>query len=690
MKISIAKCTGLPFLITGFFFSNNIFAQDSSDIKSLGEVVVTGQYHPQSLKNSVYQIRVIGSEKIKQSGAVNVQQVLNTELGFRFSNDNSLGIADVQLNGMSGRNVKILLDGVPLLDRFDQRVSLSQVDINTIDRIEVVEGPLSVSYGSDAMAGVINLITKKSVSNNLSISARAQEETAGDEYYPFSYEGVHTQNLNIGYGENNWNFSAGGSHIDFDGFGGDAYERGKTWLPKEQWLGNGKVGYRNNNFNIYYRLDAVKEIIKDRNTINIDLDAPFARATDQKYRTDKFMHQLQGGYRFNTNLELTSMLAYTDYKRSTETVNKDFVAHTSILGTDAGQQDVSKMNSFAFKNTLQYVISQKFSMQPGIDINHEKASGARITGEPSIDDYAFFTSAEYKPTAKINIRPGIRFEHNSKYDAPGAIPSINTKFVLSKTLDLRAAYGYGFRAPVLRELFFVFKDANHDLVGNPNLKAETSNSYNISLTWTAPGAKQIKFSSVLGGFYNAFRDQIELLQIGTTSQYTYFNITRTNTTGISLENRVGYKNLEASVGFNYIGYEEKYDDNIYKSDNKNVLWTPEINTNLVYKLPKLKTSVGLFYKFTGKKPAFSYETIGTQSGYYLTKTGSYNLADLTVTTAVHKYFSVSAGIKNIFDVTDVKSNTLVSSASAHSTSGAQSLGYGRSYFLGANFQWHKK
>jgi outer membrane receptor for ferrienterochelin and colicins len=140
--------------------SHSVFAQLDT-LKTLGEVVITGQYKPQSVKNSVYQVRVINSERIRQSGATEIKQVLANQLGFRFSNDNTIGTTDVQLMGMSGRNVKILLDGVPMVDRGDTRESLNQVDVNTIERIEIVEGPMSVSYGSDALAGVINIITKK-------------------------------------------------------------------------------------------------------------------------------------------------------------------------------------------------------------------------------------------------------------------------------------------------------------------------------------------------------------------------------------------------------------------------------------------------------------------------------------------------------------------------------------------------
>src|SRR5690242_6234505 len=82
--------------------------EDSARTKELAEAIVTGQYKPQSVRNSVYNVRVIGRQRIELIGANNVQQVLTSQLGFRFSNDNTLGVSDISLMGMSGRNVKIL------------------------------------------------------------------------------------------------------------------------------------------------------------------------------------------------------------------------------------------------------------------------------------------------------------------------------------------------------------------------------------------------------------------------------------------------------------------------------------------------------------------------------------------------------------------------------------------------------
>ncbi|MEO6313325.1 MAG: TonB-dependent receptor [Chitinophagaceae bacterium] len=669
-------------------FANTAVAQDSSHTKALEEVVVTGQYKPQSLKNSVYQVRVINAQRIILSGATNIQQVLSYQLGFRFSTDNTIGTSNVELLGMSGRNVKILLDGVPMPDRGDTRESLNQVDINTIERIEIVEGPMSVSYGSDALAGVINIITKKNSPAALSISARAQEETAGSEYYPFSYLGSHLQSLQVSSTKKHWNLAAGGTHNQFNGFGGDAYGRGKSWRPKEQWLGNARLGYSNEKINFYYRMDGLHEEIADRETINM---ANY-RAIDKYYTSKRFMHQLQNQWHVSNKANLNSIFSYTDYSRRTSTYRQDFLAGTKEPTTGAGEQDLSKLNSVVFRNTLFYQFSEKISLQPGIDINYEKASGARISGSPSIADYALFVSAEIAATDKIKIRPGVRFIKNSVYDAPPAIPSINTKFTLGKTLDFRAAYAYGFRSPALRELYFSFHDANHDINGNVDLKAEHSNSFNASFNWAPVKKDHLRFSSVLGFFYNIFNNQIDLasITVNGTILYTYFNVLRSKSTGATFENSITWKNFAGSVGFSYMGlYNGLYDDTHYlKDDNRNFLWTPEINTNLVYTLKKLKTRLGLFYKYSGQKPSFAFGTNGSnQDIVYAAKTSAYNLADFTATTTVSKLITVTGGVKNIFDVTSVN-NTAVSTG-VHNANGPLSLNYGRSYFLGLTLQWNK-
>lgn len=652
----------------------------------LNEVVVTGQYEPQSLKKSVYNVRVIDSERIRLRAAVNVVGVLNNELGFRFSNDLTLGTTDVQLMGMSGRNVKILLDGLPMVDRGDTRESLNQIDVNSIERIEIVEGPMSVSYGSDALAGVVNIITKKPGAERVSITARVQEETANQDYNFLNNQGVHIQNMGATWQQKGWNASAGITNNTFGGWQGQSIGRTKDWLPKDQLFGHGKFGYRTDNITIYYRLDALKENLLSEGGENVNTRL----ARDQKYITYRYVHQLQSDWKISDRLQLNVQASYTDYQRRTQTTILDVTTGRRTLSLGEGEQDVSKFSSQTYRATASYRISSAVSLQPGIDINLDGASGARILGSPTINDLAFFVSSVLNPTASISIRPGLRFIKNSVYDAPPVIPSLNTKFALTKNLDFRLAYARGFRSPALRELYFNFFDASHSLRGNPNLKAENSNSYNGSLVWQG----NARFKSTLGFFYNVFNN---LISYGTDPSdpriQMNINIDKFKTTGMTLENVFSWKDLSATVGFSYIGRYNNLltspDTTKYANQVPSFMWSPEVNTNFTYALRKIDTKLSLFYKYSGKRPTY-LATVNSegQVSATLTEIAPFHWADFTVTKGLGKYLTLTTGVKNLFNITRL-ANTSTDTGGAHSSGGPSPVSYGRSYFLGLTFQWYK-
>lgn len=137
-------------------------------------------------------------------------------------------------------------------------------------------------------------------------------------------------------------------------------------------VGNGKIGSVNDHLNIYYRLDGLKENIVVRNPINFNN----YKAIDQEYITDRFIYQVQSEYHIYDKIQVSGFGAFTDYQRETRTTRRNFEANT-IEPNQQGEQDVSKLKSLAFKATMQYQLSSKISFQPGVDINHEKASGAQ-------------------------------------------------------------------------------------------------------------------------------------------------------------------------------------------------------------------------------------------------------------------------------------------------------------------------
>jgi len=645
----------------------------------LKEVVVTGQYEPQSLRNSVYRIRTINQEQILARASTNVENILNTELGIRFSNDMALGESGIELMGMGGRNVKVLLDGLPLVDRGDLNQSLSQIDANTIERVEIVEGPMAVSYGTDALAGVINIITKKGGGDGLSLSARLQEESAAKKYDFLDHNGIHNANFNAFWQNKGWNIGASLSRNNFGGYQGNGDIK---WMPKKQWFGSGSLGYTGNNWDVYYRLDKNDEDILNMGVLNTNT----YRQSQVNYVTDRWTHQLQGTYQVNQQLSLNLAGSFQDYSRNTRSVIHDYRNNTTEQSTSVGAQDTSTFLTTVIRTTAQYTVSDRIALQPGVEFRSDKSTGRRIDGEPRINDYAFFISSEMKLMEALLIRPGFRFIHNSVYDAPPVIPSLNTKWQLSDQLDLRASYGRGFRSPALRELYFVFFDSNHSIQGNQLLKAEHSDSYQASVHWVGITQQAFRWQSAVNTFYSDFRNQITLgIDPNNAQIYTYLNVDKFRTAGGTWENTLGYKNLLTKVGFSYIGRYNELAGEV--GDVPSMRWSPEVNATINYNVPKWKAGVNLYYKFNGKRTGFTAvsETDGNITDVNRYEIQEFNMADLTLNKQLINGLVLSAGVRNLFNVTDLR-NTSLGEGGAHNTgAGPIPISYGRSYFMGLKY-----
>jgi len=108
----------------------------------------------------VLKVKVIDIKRINSQGAYNLPSLLANELNVRINYDPMLGNS-ISLQGISGQNIKVMIDGVPVIGREGGNIDLTQINLSSVERIEMVEGPMGVNYGSDAMGGVINIITKK-------------------------------------------------------------------------------------------------------------------------------------------------------------------------------------------------------------------------------------------------------------------------------------------------------------------------------------------------------------------------------------------------------------------------------------------------------------------------------------------------------------------------------------------------
>ena len=156
---------------------------------SLNEVVVTGVSRPTRPQDALANYKVISAATIQSQGAVTLNEVLSNQLNINMSNDGVLG-AQVRMQGLGGDKVKTLIDGVSLNGREGGNIDMGQINLYNVERVEIVQGPMSIMYGSDALGGVINVIEKQ---NKKSWQLQATAH----------YESIGRYNVNFG-GSRNW------------------------------------------------------------------------------------------------------------------------------------------------------------------------------------------------------------------------------------------------------------------------------------------------------------------------------------------------------------------------------------------------------------------------------------------------------------------------------------------------------
>lgn len=651
------------------------------DQVTLNAMVVTGQYSANNPEKAVQKVTIVSEEKIKKMAAVNLRDALTNEMNVRLTRDNVLGTG-VSIQGMSGENVKVLIDGVPVVGRLNGNIDLSQINMNDVERIEIVEGPMSVNYGTNALAGVINVITKKPGREQINFSANSYYESIGRYNVDAG--------LSLAHKKGALSFSGGRNY--FDGWSeGDAHftsperiadsNRFQQWKPKEQYFL--RAGYEHSydaKSSLRYSLNYFDEKITNR---GYPLPPYGETAFDDYYYTTRFDNSLNWDHYFGKNHRATTILAYNQFERISNTWFKDLTTLEETLTENPGDQDTANTDQWVLRTSFASLKdSVKVNYEVGTDFNVETGTGARIEGgTQQIGDYAGYGSLEYRPYRNTVIRPGLRYAYNTRYDAP-ATPSLNIRQKVGHYI-VRASYARGFRAPSIKELYFDFVDINHNIVGNQDLKAEHSHHIGLSGNFTKLIDNYL-LKVELSAFYNQMENMITLAQIDNV-QYSYVNIGEYSTHGIQLNSNIAYNHLKFGIGASYIGRYNQLSD---EHDIDPYSYTPEIQSQFNYDFPRPQMYVAFFYKYTGKLPGFGLTTDGDVIPTFIE---SYHTGDLSVGKYFwKKRFQLVVGSKNIFDVKNVASGTV---GGAHSGAGGTSaVATGRLYFmkLTLNLQHERK
>ncbi|WP_236978841.1 TonB-dependent receptor plug domain-containing protein [Membranihabitans maritimus] len=652
----------------------------------IDEVVVTAQYEPTHYSNAVHNVKVIEEEEIKRLGMVNLAEVLTTQLNMQVNTDLILG-SGLTIQGISGENVQIMIDGVPVIGRLDGNIDLSQIQMNRVKRIEVVEGAMSSQYGSNASGGVINIISRTSQLSDLQVELRNMAESVG----------VLDNSLSLGTNVGGLYVSASGRRYhsqiaDEDSLrllqevllpDGNTYQTKKyPWNPKWQYSGDAVVKYNfSDSFSLQYSFRYFDEKVQSFGQVRRPQFKPYS--FDDQYLTRRSDHSVSMKGYLGSKAYLTSTNAFNQYDRNLVTYRKDF--DEGLEAEVEGSHDTTGYTSILSRNILSWNTKNKLSTQIGVEYLRETAEGDRLesiegNGSTSmISNLAGWLGMKYNPFDELTLSGNLRYGNNTRFDHP-IIPSMKALWKINKHWNIRAGFAKGFRAPSLKEMIFRFIDINHHILGNADLMAESSTNFSIDVegSWLL-GQNSVEVSTTL--FNNNIEDRIVLAEYE-AAKYTYRNLEEYETHGVNLkvEYQLG-KNFKLRSGG---ALTRLY--NIFSSENSTQRFTNlyEWQNNASIYWPLIMTDFTVSQKWTSKQQQFYLNENDEISEGFI---GGMNMVNASVS---RNFFSdqlfLSVGVKNLLDVESVALSG--GSGGGHSSvSGNRVVNWGRSFFLKLNYRF---
>lgn len=641
-----------------------------SESYEFNEIVITGQNKPISADKSIYSIEVIGKKEIEQTASNNLADLLSKQVNIQINHDPSLG-SSLKLQGITGQNVKILVDNVPVIGRLNGNIDLSQLNLSEVEQIERIDGPMSVIYGSNALGGVINIITKKN---------KYARIIAGADLY---YETVGVYNAN---GRFNWKKDKNAADFYFgrnffDGYSINPNARRQDWKPKEQYSAGAQYRFSNKKTNLTAKLEGFNESLLDRNEV---YPVYYGNATDTWYYTRRMNSDLHADLEFSDLSSFNGILSYRYYDRIKEKFTKDLQTLIANPSQNAEDMDTSVFNAFTARGVYnRNTFNEVWEYQMGFDINWEDAKGKRVLNNYEVmGDYALFLIVKWNISQRWMMQSGARMAYNTKYKAP-IVPSINFKYSWGDNHNLRFSYARGFRAPSLKELYLFFIDSNHEIEGNPDLKAENSNSFNFSLNGRLSFIEN-PLTYKLSLFYNEIFDKIALVQVDTTNDIYYRNenISEYRTLGGVFEMNIRpavFLNLD--LAYSLTGRKDS------STELENYYFNSDVTANLNYGFWENTATLSINYKYVGEYPAY---VLLEEGGIGISILDDYHNLDVNFSKSFYKKsLRIGMGVKNIFDNTQLDSTAGI--GGGHGTSSAVSdlVGWGRTFFVSLKYQFTK-
>lgn len=597
----------------------------------LNEIIVTGSRSERELKDAPVVTRIISQKDIQQINPVDLSTLLQYKLpGLQITYNSMSQEPQITYQGMGGEYVVFLIDGERMSgEGADHNIDFNRLNISDIERIEVVRGAASTLYDSNALGGVINIITKS-----------AKRPLSGD--------------INVRYaGSNgeNYSFSVGAKVNRFSSYSTVGYRHRSTYSIKDD------------NPQIETTVTPDGEVVKNEN-IDYGTTIYGYRIWDvsQKFGysfTDKLSADLKGSFYRNRRDAKVGNKYYDLYKDYTVSGKVKYVFnenHTLDVTYIYDWYDKDKeffslpaRNDYRNRNQTARI---NYTGQIG---NHSLSIGAEWkqeylkhymladSGSVSRDSYSLYLQEEWNITPSINIVAGIRGDYEQLYDF-NLTPKLSVMYKPVSLLTIRAGYSQGYRSPSLKELYMEYDMGGlgwFTIKGNSNLKPEKSRQYTLSAETNFSG-----LNISLSAYHNRFKDKIAY-----NNDYMYINAENAKTTGIEAILRWNMPfGLSLSGSYAYVDdYEEVNGKNISIVRPHSMTFSAMYNR----KIGKIEGNVSLNGLWASSIDTYTFDSDGTFSYVnYKART----ICSLNIGAKIPRGIRLGFMIDNIFNFKDKSSD----------------------------------
>ena len=577
--------TPLAALIAGLF----TLPVQAAEIPTLDEIVVTATRTERSIDETLTATTVITRQEIERSQATSVPEILAGQAGITLSNNGGAGKAtSVFLRGTNADHVLVLIDGVKVGSATLGTASFQDYPLNQIERIEIVRGPLSSLYGSEAIGGVIQIFTRKG-GGELTPSASAMLGSYNTRQA--------TANL-AGGGNNAW-FNLGVSHFITDGFNACKGSLTAACFTVEP----DKDGYRNTALNLRggYRFQPGSELDVHflRAEGKVDYDGTFQNQGDsvQQVLGANLKHRVNGRW----SLKLSAGQGRDE-------------SESFLNGVSTGVFNTTR-NSYAWQNDLALAADHLLTL--GVDRLEDKVNSTTAYAITQRDNTGLF--AQYQGRVAGNdIQLALRRDDNSQF---GGNTTGNLAWGHALGGDLRATLSYGtaFKAPSFNQLYWPG-------FGNPNLMPEKSRSLDAGLSG--------KFAA---GHWsvNVFEMHITDL-IGFDTAFNPANIDSARLRGLEAATSLRLGDWDARLNLTLQNPEQSSGSNNGKLLNRRAEQSARLDLDRAFGAWR----IGGTLRAEGRR----YDNLANT-----TKLDGYGLVDLRAETRLSKDWQLQAKLENLFD-----------------------------------------